>query len=98
LFCGHGDETRTRFETGIVELAIALVLLEVGCVSGTQECALMVIKPPGNFGRARVLEVYDGIFVAIEIGLIEKRPGTMQQARINELAIAANPLGIEARK
>lgn len=28
--------------------------------------ALMVVEPPGNFRRVRVLEIDDGVFVAIE--------------------------------
>jgi hypothetical protein len=98
LLGDHRNETRTGLETRIVELAIALVLLEVGRIRRTQECALVMIKPPGNSWGARVLEIHNGILIAIKVSLIEQGPGTMQQSRINELAITANPLAIEAGK
>ena len=33
LFCDHGDKAGAGFEVGIVKLAIALVLLEMGGIS-----------------------------------------------------------------
>ena len=36
----------------IVELAVALVLLEMGRVFRSQEGALMVIEPPGNVAES----------------------------------------------
>ena len=86
LLGDHGDETGAGFEIGIVELAIALVLLEVGGVGGSQECALVMIEPPGDFGRAGILEVDDGVFVAIELLFIEQCAGAMQQAGEDESA------------
>ena len=35
-------------------------------ISGRQERALVVVEPPSDFGRVRVLKIDDGIFVAIE--------------------------------
>ena len=69
-----GDEAGAGFEIRIVELAIALVLLEVGRVLGSEESALVMVEPPGNFGRAGVLEVHDGVFVAIKLLFIEQAP------------------------
>ena len=58
----------------------------------------MVIEPPGNLRRTRILEVDNGIFVAIKVFLIEERARSMQQAGIDKLHIGADALAIEARK
>ena len=57
-----------------------------------------MVEPPGNFGRTRVLEINDGILVAIKFGFIKKRSGAMQQSAENELRIFANALLIKTRK
>ena len=56
----------------------------------------MVIEPPGDFGRTGILEIDDGILVAVELLLVEKRAGTMQQAGVDEIDIAANSLPVES--
>jgi|SRR4051812_1477760 hypothetical protein len=58
----------------------------------------MVIKPPGNFGRAGIFEIDDGIFVAVKIGFVKKRAGAVQQARVNKFDVIANALGVKTRK
>ena len=98
LFGDGGDETGAGLEIGIVKLAIALVLLEVGRILGREKGALMMVEPPGNFGRTGVLEVHDGVFVAIKLLLIEQRPGAVQQAGENEGDIVSDPLPVKARE
>ena len=66
-----GDKASTGFKIGIVEFAIALVLLEVGSVRRCKERALVMIEPPGNLRRARVLEIDDSVFVTIKLFLIK---------------------------
>ena len=83
------------FESGIVELAIALVALKVGRVGRREKCALVMVEPPGDFRRTGVLEVDDGIFVAVEVGFVKKRSGAMQKAGEDEVGIFANPLAVE---
>ena len=72
LLGNGGDEAGAGFEVGVVELAVALILLEVGRVGGRQKRAFMMVEPPGDFGRAGILEIHDGIFVAIKVVLIEQ--------------------------
>ena len=91
----HGDETGAGFEGGIVKLAVALILLEVGGVGGREKCAFVVIEPPGDFGRTGILEIYDGVFVAIKLLLVEEGASAMQQAGVDEVHIAADSFAVE---
>src|SRR5580700_5222296 len=91
----HGDKTRAGFEVGIVEFSVALVVLEVGGVGGREKCALMMVEPPGDLGRRRVLEIDDGVFVAIEMGFIKQRSGAVQKAGKDEVGVFANALAIK---
>jgi hypothetical protein len=95
LFGDRRDEAGTGFEIGIVEFAIALILLEVRCVRGREECALVMIEPPSDFGRAGILEVHNGVFIAIEMILVKQSPGAVQQAGEHELHVAADPFAVE---
>jgi hypothetical protein len=95
LFGDHGNEAGAGFEIGIVKFAIALILLEVGGVGGGKKRALVMIEPPGDFGRAGVFEIYDGIFVAVELILVEERAGPMKQAGVHKLDVAADALSVE---
>src|ERR1700757_4604672 len=36
------------------------------CIRWVQKRALVVVKPPGDFRRVRILEIDDDVFVAIE--------------------------------
>ena len=58
----------------------------------------MMVEPPGDFGRTGVLEVDDGIFVTVEVPLVEERARPMQQAGELELRIVPNALAVEARE
>jgi hypothetical protein len=56
----------------------------------------MMIEPPGNLGRSRILEIDNGIFVARELVLIEQGAGAVHQAvilvrgpRLNTFAMKA---------
>ena len=93
-----GDELRARPVIGIVELRVAGVLLEVRGVLRRQERALMVIEPPRDSRRWRVLEVDDGILVAGEVFLVEQRTGAMHQSNVLELDVLADAFAIEPRK
>ncbi len=96
LFGDHGDKTGAGFEIRIVELAVALILLEVGGIGGRKKSAFVVIEPPGDFGRTGILEIDDGILVAVKLLLVEKSAGTMQQAGVDEVHIAANSFPVES--
>src|SRR5271154_4348867 len=58
----------------------------------------MMIEPPGDLGRAGVLEIDDGILVAVEMRFVKERSGAMHQAREDEGGVLANPFAIKTRK
>ena len=58
----------------------------------------MVIKPPRDLRRGRILEIYDRILVTGEVALIEQRTRTMQQSAEDEFRIVPDPLLVETRK
>ena len=95
-FGDHRNKTGAGLEIRIVELAVALILLEVGGIGGGKKSAFVVIEPPGDFGRTGILEIDDGILVAVELVLVEKSAGTMQQAGVDEVHIAADSFPVEA--
>jgi hypothetical protein len=98
LLRNHRDETGAGFEIRIIEFAIALVLLEVLGVGGGKKCALVVIKPPGNLGGAGVLEINDGVLVAVKLLFVKQGASAVDQSGEDKIDIAANALAIEARK
>ena len=98
LLGDRGNEVGTGLEIRIVELAVALVLFEMGSVLGCEECAQVMIEPPGDFGRTRILEVHDGVFVAIKLSLIKQCTGAVQQAGKYEACVVADALAVETRK
>ena len=96
LFGDHGNKAGAGLEIRIVELAVALILLEVGGIGGRKKRAFVVIEPPGDFGRTGILEIDDGILVAVELLLVEKSARAMQQAGVDEVHIAADSFPVEA--
>src|SRR5271155_5131851 len=96
LLRDHGDKTGAGFEIRIVELAIALVALKVGRVGRREKRTFVMVEPPGDLGRTGVLEIDDGIFVAVEMGFVKKRSGAMQQSGEDEVSVFANALAIKA--
>ena len=83
-------------KVGIVEFSVALVALEMGGIGRREKRALVMVKPPGNFGRTGVLEIDDGVFVAVEMGFVKQRSRAMHEAGKDEIGILANALAIEA--
>jgi hypothetical protein len=57
-----------------------------------------MVKPPGNFGRGRVLEVDDGVFIAIKIGFIKERARAMHQTAELKIHVRADALAVKAGK
>ena len=79
------QETGAGGVGGIEELALgALRILaageKVGVVLGCEEGGEMVVEPPGDPGRRGIFEVDNGVFVAGEVALVEKRASAMHQA------------------
>ena len=98
LFGNGGYKTGAGFEVRVVELSVALVLLEVGRILRRQKRALVMVKPPGNLWRTGILEIDYCVLVAIKLFLIKQGTGAMQQAGVDKLDIIANPFPVEARE
>ena len=58
----------------------------------------MMVKPPRNLWRSGILEVDDGILVAIKIGYIEERARAMHQPGELEVHVRPDAFAVEAGK
>src|SRR5882757_3522154 len=70
----------------------------MGGIGRRQKRALVVIQTPRDIRRTGIFEVDDRILVAVKIFLVEERTRPVQQAGIDEFAIAADAFAVEARK
>src|SRR5258708_9230920 len=67
----------------------------MGGVGLRKKSALVVIEPPGDLRRAGILEIDDGILVAVKLLLVKESARAMQQAGIDEVHIAADSFPVE---
>ena len=58
----------------------------------------MMVKPPCNLWRSGILEVDNGILVAIKIGFIEERARAMDQPGELKVHVRPDAFAVEARK
>jgi hypothetical protein len=58
----------------------------------------VMVKPPGNFGRSRILEVDDCVFVAGKIALVEESAGAMDEAVVLVAGPGGDALAVKARE
>src|SRR5260221_2930933 len=71
---------------------------EIFGVGRRQERALVMVKPPGDFRRIGVLEINDGVFVAIEQALFPRMLGLMGHPAEAEFGLGIEVLPIKAVK
>ena len=83
-----------RAGAGRVLLAGQKILLVLGREKGRQ----MMVEPPCDLGRGRVLEVDDGVFIAGKLALVEERAGAMHQAVIFVAGVGGDALAVETRE
>ena len=57
-----------------------------------------MIEPPGQLFRRRILEIDDGVLVAIEHGFIKQVARTMQQTGVTDISIRVDSFIVETRK
>src|SRR5215831_17051099 len=68
-------------------------------VGGAEEGALVVVKPPRQAGIAGVLEIDDGVFIAVEQVGVEGLGSPVSHARVPELGGRVNrPVNEAAEK
>src|ERR1700731_2300297 len=58
--------------------------------------ALMMVEPPCNFRRVRILEIDDGILLTVEMRFVKQRSSAMEQPGKLKVHIAADALAVEA--
>src|ERR1043165_5254229 len=59
----------------------------------------MMIEPPGEFFRRRVLEINNGILITVEhISVEEQIAGTMQQTAVRNIGVRVNPFEVKTRE
>ena len=70
---------------------LAALVFEVFGVFRTQECALVMIEPPGQARIRRVFEIDDGVLVSVKHAFAEQVVGLMGQAREREFRTGMEP-------
>src|SRR6202042_3279458 len=105
---GVGDETGAGDVVRVEELshtlgAVGLACLEVFLIFGSEKGTLMMIEPPGDFGRRPIFEVDDRIFSDDELAFVEECSGSMHEAvkgegvrRLDAFAMEAHEQGCGA--
>ena len=92
------DELGTRLARGVPEFFPRRVGAEVRLVFRREEGGLVVVEPPGQSLGGAVLEVNDGVLVAVEHRVVEERAGRVQQRRVCNVGVPANAREVEARE
>ena len=76
------DEFSAGLTSGIKELLARLVSAKMCFILRTEKRRLMMIEPPRQFGRRRVLEIDNGILVTVEHSFVKKIAWSMQESAI----------------
>ena len=99
LFPRH---TRNKFRAGfavnVEKLSTGTVGVKVRFVFRLKERRFMMIEPPGELVRGRILEIDDGILVSVKHVFVEQVAGTMQQPLILHFGFGTNQLFIKPGK
>jgi hypothetical protein len=77
-----GNKLCARLAVRIQKFFSGFVPEKVLFILGCQEGRLVMIKPPGQFFGRRILEVDDGVLIAVKQLLIELISRPMQQSRV----------------
>src|SRR5277367_253365 len=83
---------------GIVKLFAGMVLPEMFSVGGRQKRALVMVEPPGEQRRAGILEIHDGVFVAVKSAVLEGLRGFVRHPGIEKLGRGIDALLVKARE
>jgi hypothetical protein len=98
-----GQKAGTGDVFGIVELPLACLRIklsrqEMGVVLRRQESAQMVVEPPGDRWRGRILKVDNRVFIAAEFSFVEQRAGAVHQTAEFVFRGGRDAFAMEARK
>src|SRR5580704_13957193 len=64
----------------------------------SEECALVMVEPPGEQRRAGIFEVHNGVFVAVENAVLEGLRGFVGHPRVHKLGVGMDALAVKTRK
>src|SRR5579885_1207949 len=98
LACDARDELGAGLARGVPEFFARSVGAEVRLVLRREEGRLMMVEPPRQLVRRAVLEINDGVLVAVEHRLVEERARRVQQRRVRDFGFAVDARAVEARE
>lgn len=64
-------------------------------VGECEKRALMMIKPPCQFRRARILEIHDRIFIAVENVGLKRLRRFVDHSRVTEIRVCVDSLAVK---
>src|SRR5882724_6657011 len=97
------SDKRDEFSAGLAgcieKLLSRFVLAKVSFILRREKCRLVMIEPPGQLFRWRILEIDDRVFIAVKhIAFEQEVPGAMQQAAIFNVGVVVNSFEIKTGK
>src|ERR1700733_4972595 len=75
-----------------------MVAAKVFGILRSKEGTLMMIEPPSKQGRAGILEIHNGVFVAVENTVFERVRGFVRHSGIHKLSVRMDELSVKAGK
>jgi hypothetical protein len=93
-----GDEFRARLSRCIQELPPGFIGAKMSLVLGRKKGRLVMIEPPGQLFRGRILEINDGVFVAIKHSQIKQIARAMQQSGVVDVSFGMKSFFVETGK
>src|SRR5882724_3918275 len=93
------DEFSAGLAGGIEKLLSRLVRAKVSFILGRQKRRLMMIEPPGQLFRRRILEIDNRVFIAVKhIAFEQEVSRPMQQSAIFNTGAGVNSFEIKTRE
>src|SRR5882724_2644318 len=93
------DEFSAGLAGGIEKLLSRLVRAKVSFVIRREKCRLVMIEPPGQLFRRRILKIDDRVFIAVKhIAFEQEVPRPMQQSAIFNARVVMNSFEIKTRE
>src|SRR6266849_9782690 len=93
-----GDEFSARLACGIEKFLSRVVRAKMRFVFRREKSRLMMIEPPGQLVRSRVLKIDDRVFVAIEQVEIKQVSRAVQQAAVIDFRFRMDSFFVKARE
>src|ERR1700693_5222358 len=75
-----------------------MIVAEMLGVLGLQERALVMVKPPRQLRRTGILEIHDGVLLAVKHSILEWLRSLVRHSGVEEFRVGMNALAVEPRK